>query len=248
MDLLVAAAFLRHRQIGFQFSGGRDSTAALYLLRAYWDRMTVFHLDTGDQFPETREVVARVLRDLHGTGAEFVVVKSDVAGYRAHMGLASDLVPVNNTPPGRMVSGNVVKIVSRYECCYQNLMRPLHEEIKRRGITLLIRGQRDDEYANAPLRSGDVQDGIEVLYPIQEWSGEEVSRYLTESQLPLADFYARGARRAPECMGCTAWWDEGRAEYLQQYHPQKHADYLSKMLVVKQEIDRQYATLNWSSP
>jgi phosphoadenosine phosphosulfate reductase len=240
----VASAFARHKRIAFQFSGGRDSTAALYLLRAYWSRMTVIHLDTGDQFPETREVVAAVGRDLLAAGVDLVVIHSDVNHYREQVGLASDLVPVDNMQFGRLVSGREVKIVGRYECCAKNLMLPMNQTMLERGITLLVRGQRDDEYAKPPMRSGDVQDGFEVLYPIQSWNGEQVSKYLTDNNLPLAEFYERGARRAPECMGCTAWWDEGRAEYLKQYHPAKFEAFRARMKVIRIEIDRQYAFLN----
>ena len=239
----IADAFARHQRIGFQFSGGRDSTAALYQLRPYWRRMTVFHLDTGDQFPETRAVVAEVAQALAAENVPFVVIRSDVSQYRTQHGLASDLVPVDNTPPGRLVSGRSLKLVSRYECCYQNLMRPMHQAIVDSGITLLVRGQRDDEYATPPLRSGDAQDGIEVLYPIQSWTGEQVSAYLLDNGLPIAPFYERGARRAPECMGCTAWWDEGRAQYLRDYHPEAHQRYAANMKIIRIEIDRQYAML-----
>lgn len=236
----VASALSRHQRVAFQFSGGRDSTAALYLLRPYWDRLTVYHLDTGDQFPETRAVVEQVERDF---GRPFERIAGDVAAVRRDVGLASDLVPVDNTPTGQLVSGRPLKIISRYECCWRSLMAPMHARIVQDGITLLVRGQRDDEYATPPLRSGQSQDGIEVLYPIEGWSGEQVSAYLQDNHLPLAVFYERGARRAPECMGCTAWWDEGRAEYLREYHPVKFEAYRAQMRVIRIEIDRQYAFL-----
>ena len=231
-------AFARHSRIGFQFSGGRDSTAALYLLRDCWPLMTVYHLDTGDQFPETRAVVKQVARDVPIT-----VITSNVHVYRNTHGWASDVVPVDNTPPGRLVSGRALKIVSRYECCYQVLMAPMHARMVQDGITLLVRGQRDDEYVTQPMRSGDVQDGIEVLYPIQSWSGQAVSDYLLDNALPIAPFYAHGARRAPECMGCTAWWDEGRSTYLKNHHPIHFTDFTRRMGVIRAEIDRQYNTL-----
>ena len=234
----LGPAFARHSRIGFQFSGWRYSTAALYLLRACWPQMTVYHLDTGDQFPETRAVVEQVARDVPIT-----VITANVHAYRNAHGWASDVVPVDNTPPGRLVSGRTLKIVSRYECCYQVLMAPMHARMVQDGITLLVRGQRDDEYASPPMRSGDVQDGIEVLYPIQHWSGQSVSDYLLDNALPMAPFYAQGARRAPECMGCTAWWDEGRSTYLKNHHPVHFADFTRRMGVIRAEIDRQYNTL-----
>lgn len=236
----VESAFARHRRIGFQFSGGRDSTAALYLLRPFWDRMTVYHLDTGDQFPETRAVVEAVERDL---GRPLTRITGDVEAVRAEHGLASDLVPVDNTPFGRRVSGKPVKIISRYECCYLSLMAPMQARMVADGITLVVRGQRDDEYAVPPLRTGETDSGMEALYPIQSWTGDEVSAFLVAEGLPLAPYYERGARRAPECMGCTAWWDEGRAAYLRDWHPVAFTQYQQRMAIVKHEIHQQYAVL-----
>lgn len=236
----VASAFARHERVGFQFSGGRDSTAALYLLRDYWPRMTIYHLDTGDQFPETQEVV----RLVEAEAGPMTRIVTDVKKSRVDFGLATDLVPVDNTQVGRLLSGRAAKLVSRYDCCAKNLMLPMHQRILDDGITLLIRGQRDDEYVKQPMRSGDVEGGLEVLYPIQDWSGALVSSYLKENGHPIAAFYERGARRAPECMGCTAWWDEGRAQYMRDHHPEAYKDYAKNMKMIRLEIDRQYAMLD----
>lgn len=237
----IASAFQRHQRIGFQFSGGRDSTAALFELREFWDRMDVYHLDTGDQFPELRAVVDAVEKLLP---KRIIRINGDVAAVREQHGLASDVVPVDNTVMGRMVSGRTVKIISRYECCARALMNPMHQRMLDDGITLLVRGQRDDEYDAPPRRSGDVEGGMEVLYPIQSWSAAQVQDYLVRNELPVAPFYAAGVKRAPECMGCTAWWDEGRAAYMRRYHPEAHSAYAARMQTIRIEIDRQYATLD----
>lgn len=236
----IDSAFERHERIAFHFSGGRDSTAALYLLRPYWGRMTIYHLDTGDQFPETRAVVDAVEAEV----GPMVRVITNVKASRAEFGMPSDLVPTDNTPIGRMVSGRQIKLVGRYECCAHNLMIPMHQRTLADGITLLIRGQRDDEYVKQPMRSGDVENGIEVLYPIQEWTGDMVSEYLFAGGHPIAPFYERGALRAPECMGCTAWWDEGRAEYMKKYQPEAHAAYSINIKLIREEIGHQLAMLD----
>lgn len=236
----IESAFARHDRIAFQFSGGRDSVAALFRLRPFWHRMTVYHLDTGDQFPETREVVQRVERMLP---RRMVRIEGNVEAVREQFGLPSDVLPVDNTPIGRMVSGRATKLQSRYDCCARSLMNPMHARMVADGITLIVRGQRDDEYDAPPLRSGDVQGGIEVLYPVQDWSAERVMRYLKDNQLPLAPFYDAGMKRAPECMGCTAWWDEGRPAYLKQWHPVAFAAWRDRMGAVRGEINRQLAML-----
>jgi 3'-phosphoadenosine 5'-phosphosulfate sulfotransferase (PAPS reductase)/FAD synthetase len=235
----IAHAFARHKRIAFQFSGGRDSTAALYLLRPLWDRMTVYHLDTGDQFPETRRVVQLVEQDV-----PIERIQGDVEHVRAVFGLASDLVPVDNMDVGRLVSGRQQKIISRYECCARALMAPMHERMLHDGITLIVRGQRDDEFVTPPLRSGAADHQVELLFPIQDWTAQRVTQYLREHGLPIAEFYQKGARRAPECMGCTAWWDEGRAAYMRREHPQKYEAYRKDMSLIRVEIDRQYAMLD----
>ena len=50
----------RHERIALQVSGGRDSIACLYLMRPYWDRVTVYWLDTGAAYPETVSLMQRI--------------------------------------------------------------------------------------------------------------------------------------------------------------------------------------------
>ncbi|MES2942659.1 MAG: phosphoadenosine phosphosulfate reductase family protein [Pseudomonadota bacterium] len=226
--------FQRHERIAFQFSGGRDSTVALYLLREHWARMRVYHVDTGEQFPETRSVVEQV-----GLDVPIIRIESNVAALREQHGLPSDLLPVDNTPFGQMVSGRPVRLSSRYDCCARALMWPMHHRMVQDGITAIVRGQRDDEYAVQPLRSGDVADGFEFYYPVQHWTGEQVSQYLADNGLPVAPFYASGLKRAPECMGCTAWWDEGRLGYLAKHHPDQLNGVMGNIFVIREEIFRQ---------
>jgi len=239
----TARTLARHRgRVAFQFSGGRDSTAALYLMRDHWPEMRVYHLDTGDQFPELREVVAQVESDLAAAGVLLERIVTDVHALREQHGYPSDLIPVDNTEFGQMVSGRPIRIQGRYDCCAQALMHPMHERMKADGITLLVRGQRDDEYADAPLRSGQSADGFEVFYPIEEWDAYAVTAYLEAHGLPVAPFYERGVRRAPECMGCTAWWDEGRVSYMRDHHPKEHAIAIRRLADIRREVNH---ALGW---
>lgn len=234
------SVFARHERVAFQVSGGRDSTAAMFLMRRNWDRMRFYHVDGGDQFPETRAVIEEL-----ATYVPITVLCSSAPRVRAEFGLPSDLVPVDNTAFGRMVSGEIVKINSRYDCCYKTLMEPMHQRMVEDGITLIVRGQRDDEYATPPLRSGAQSGGFEVLYPIQDWTGDMVSEFLRTFDLPLAPYYERGMTQAPECMGCTAWWDEGRGKYLQEYHPVAFVKFARDMSTVHAAIVGQYTKMDY---
>lgn len=238
-QLDIAACLARHERIAFQLSGGRDSVAALYAMRDWWPLMTVYHLDTGDQFPELAGVVRAVEIDV-----PVVHVQSDVLSFRAATGDPSDLVPADNTQFGRMVSGRSVSIVSRYDCCTQVVMLPLHERMAVDGVTLIVRGQRHEDYATAPMRSGQSDGRFEVLYPIEEWSAADVDAFIARNELPVAPFYAEGMKTSPECMTCTAWWGEGRMGYLRRHHPQTAADVSERMRVIAIEIDRQFQAIN----
>jgi phosphoadenosine phosphosulfate reductase len=224
----VASAFARHERIAFHLSGGRDSLCTLHLLRPYWDRLTVYHLQTGDDFPETQQLV----REAAERVPRFVLVRGRVAETRAEFGLPTDLMPCNATPFGQLRTGST-PLIARWDCCMRSIMAPMHERMLADGITLIVRGQRDEEYQRAPMRSGDVDpvSGIEVLYPIQSWTAEMVMLALNAMGVAPAPFYAHGSYTTPECMTCTGFWDQGRADYLREYHPVKFHEY-------QQGIDR----------
>lgn len=233
-------AFRRHEKVAFHFSGGRDSTAALYAMHDYWDRMAVYHVDTCDQFPETAAVVDEVERDI----GKLIRIKSDVNEVRQQFGMPSDIVPVDNQDGlGRAVSGRELRLIPRYECCARTLMVPMHQRMTADGITLIVRGQRDSEFTNPLARSGYRDGNYELMFPIQEWTDQEVMSYLKGNELPLAPYYDAGMRQAPECIGCTAWWGEGRLKYLSEHHPLEHMRAAGWMRQVKEEIDRQYKSM-----
>lgn len=235
----IESAFWRHERIAMQFSGGRDSLATLYSLRPYWDRMTVYHLDTGDQFPETRELVEKIAAMV----PRFERIQGMLADTIANHGLATDLLPTNNTQVGQMVSGAKHKMLDRYDCCYRSLMRPMHNRMIDDGVTLIIRGQRDSDYKSPPKKSGDIEGQFEVLYPIQSWSDKDVMAYLEKIDAPITRFYAEGLDTTLECMTCTAWWDDGRAAYLKKHYPEKYQEYIRKLGIVRDAISAQFSFL-----
>lgn len=227
----VEDAFARHERVALQFSGGRDSLATLHLLRPYWGRMTVYYCNAGDALPETLAAVERV----RAAVPHFAAIEGRLAAVRRTLGFASDVVPTQcGSWLGRAVSGRTVRLVDRYTCCVESLMRPMHERMAADGVTLLIRGQRDDEYAAPPLRSGGVSEGFEVLYPIQHWSAAEVDAFLARIGETPPPYYGEGLTSAPECLSCTAWLDERRGAYLARHHPQAFAEYVARLRDIRE--------------
>ncbi len=236
------AALARHAgHVALQFSGGRDSLAVLFALREFWSQLTVYHGVAGDPFPETTALVNRIASLV----PRFVMFSGRLAEVEKTMGLASDLVPTQTASwLGRQHAGCDVKLIDRYECCYQSLMKPMHERILADGISLVIRGQRDSDYVVPPMRSGETDSGIEVLYPIQGWSDQRVLDYLAAIGVAPTPFYREGLQTTPECMTCSAWWDDGRAAYLAKHHPAAHSTYLKKLIVIHREVQKQMRDLH----
>lgn len=236
----VADRIAAHSRIALQFSGGKDSLSVAYLLRPYWDRLTFYHVDTGDLLPEVREIV----RSVEGIVPRFVRIETNSDEWMMRFGLPSDLVPTTCTPFGRnlgMGKGGF-RIVDRFNCCIANIMEPMHFRMLADGISLVIRGTKRADTKRMAIESGPTQDGYELLLPIQEWSNADVFAYLKEIGAPICRVYENKVN-APECATCPAWWDEGRASYLKKYHPDLFEGYKAKLRAVADEISPVLDTL-----
>lgn len=230
----------RHRNIALQLSGGRDSLACLYLLRPYWDRITVYWCSTGDTFPETREVIDRVKDEV----PHFVEIKGSQPKIVSLFGLPSDIVPASHTIVGLFGSGKSGPLIQdRYSCCGRVFMQPMHDRMIADGVTLIIRGQRADDALKAPITSGHIEDGIEYLFPIEDWNSRQVMEFLRENDAPIPRFY-QTMNHAPDCMTCSAYWETGTAKYLKQHHPQAHAEVQRRLEIIKEAVSESIAAFN----
>lgn len=228
--LRAEAALARHKRVACGVSGGKDSTAAAYLLRPHWHRIRFYHLDTNDLLPEVQDVV----RQLAAILPNLTIIRSDVAGWIAANGLPSDLVPHSAHAVGQMMAEGP-RITSRYDCCYANLMNPIYQRIRRDGNTLLIRGTKRADMNRLPMRSGQCLDGIELLLPLEDWSNADVMDYLREAGAPVSTAYSHFVD-LPECATCSAWWREGRAAYLREHHPALFHVYRERMAAVLEAV------------
>lgn len=230
-----------HERIAFGFSGGKDSTAVLTMLReaGLLDRVTVYHLDTGDLLPEMVEHVARMVEGV----PRLEYVQTDVRRWQRMHGLPSDLVPHTQHWVGQqMGEGRGTRLVGRYDCCWANLMSPFFDRVAEDGNTLLIRGTKRADMVRLPMRTGDMAGGVELFYPLEDWSHDDVRAYLASRGVALPPMYQRMVN-APECARCTAWWGEGRGAYLAEAYPELHRDYAARMRLVMNEIGASSAPL-----
>lgn len=224
---MMQEVLAKHERIALSFSGGKDSLACVYMLLPYKDRITIYHLDTGDLLPETREIVDHV----RGFWPRFVTIQGNVNEWIAVNGMPTDLLPYGSHPIGRAFGQESTQLVPRYDCCYLNLMRPVHERMKADGITLVIRGTKLTDEKKLPADSGDTPDGVEIFLPIRDWSHQQVFDYLRSVGAPVNRIYDH-VTNSPECARCSAWWNEKRAAYLREFHPALFRDYADRLRVV----------------
>lgn len=204
----------RHERIALQLSGGRDSIACLYLLRPYLDKITVYWVNTGAAYPETLAVIGKV----RALCPRFVEIDGAQPAVISQFGLPSDIVPASHTPIGLAGSGSAGPLIQdRYSCCARVIMSPLAQRMADDGITLVIRGQKASDRLKGPVLSGEVRDGVELLFPIEDWSARQVMGYLNAEGAPVPRFYEM-LSGTPDCMTCSAYWEEGAAGYLKRYH------------------------------
>lgn len=226
----IKETIARHERIALQLSGGRDSIACLFYLRPYLEHITVYTLNTGAMFPETRET----LEQLRPMIPHYVEIQGNQPFTVEHFGYPSDLVPVSHTPFAHLSDQPPSYLLqSRYDCCARVIMAPMHQRMIDDGITLIIRGQRAIDRHKSPIKSGETVDGIEFLYPINEWSDVDVMAYLAEVRAPIPRFYEY-LSMAPDCMTCSAWWDERRAAYLAEFHPEAFETYQTRLDFIRQ--------------
>jgi 3'-phosphoadenosine 5'-phosphosulfate sulfotransferase (PAPS reductase)/FAD synthetase len=225
----LRAAIERHGpgRTAFSFSGGKDSTACAFLLRELADQVTVYCVDTGDLMPDTQATIAAV-RPMF---PHFELIRTDVGSWIDANGLPSDLVPYHSHWIGRAIGQAAEPLVHRYDCCWHNIMWPILERVKQRGHTLLIRGTKAADMPRLPIGDGQTADGIEMAYPLQDWTDEQVFAFLREQPIAVSPVYAHGKGQL-DCATCPAWWAERRGAYLKANHPElftRYADRFSRV-------------------
>lgn len=232
--------FLRHEKVALQFSGGKDSIAVLFLMKPFWDQLTVYHVASADPFPENVQMADKV----RAMVPNFQYVLGRQQEVMSKYGYPSDLVPYSSTPFGRVHAGDRgLPMLDRYTCCYESIMSPLQQAMHEDGITLIIRGQRNSDRHKSRLRSGDVSGGFEVLFPIEDWSDEQVLEYLRRNDIPVPRFYEDGAHGF-DCMSCTAWLEHGQGAYMKKHFPKQYASRQKRLSEMKAEIEPILAAFN----
>ena len=176
----IARRFLeRHcgdaKRVAVPWSGGKDSTAVLTLVRDVVEHVVAVYVDTGVDFPENMEYVEELSTRL---GVELIVERAPVREELEH---GKPLPTHDNRWCTALKIGAILRAV------------------KRAGVSTVVVGDRDAESRARGLRPFvRVEDGIKYLYPIKLWSTLHVQIYLAYRNIPPNPLYEAGFYR----IGC----------------------------------------------
>ena len=215
--------------LGLAFSGGKDSLACWYLYKA--KKPIVFWANTGKNYPETLKIVDEIRNEC----VEFIEVLTDQQKQIDEEGYPSDLVPVERTIAGMETSGiKQIKVQSYLNCCFKNISFPIFEAANKRGISELIQGQRNDDSLKAPLKNGDVVAGIKLICPLQDWTKEQVMKFISANRAEMPEHY-KFNQTSLDCYDCTAYLEQSkdRTAWAKEAHPELYGKYKINLDLLK---------------
>lgn len=204
------------------FSGGKDSMACLLLHEAELSDIHVIWANTGRYFPEALDFIDWA----RGMCPNWYEVRSDREAQWAANGLPSDIVPIDHTTLGQLITRpKAVKVQSYLGCCFENITAPLVAKTRELGCKTVIRGQRREEAHRAPEDAGE----FVFEQPIKDWSAEDVLAYLRE-RIQLPEHFAL-EHSSLDCFDCTAFAGQSadRAIYMRNRHPARYAEYRMRL-------------------
>ena len=207
-----------------QFSGGRDSTAALYQMRDQIHQMVVCYADSGSAYPHVREHVHDTCERL---GAELHVVLPEISAeqFTERFGYPSDILPVwvDRANGTELRDAPRQFLISPQTCCNVNLWKPLADFVTDNEITLVLRGVREnDRHRGVPPGFID-DDGVRYDSPIWGWSDDDVNSFVERLGVELPAQYADPDADGLDCWCCTAHAGYGtmaaRMKFTREHYP-----------------------------
>ncbi|WP_289077494.1 phosphoadenosine phosphosulfate reductase family protein [uncultured Parasutterella sp.] len=212
---VIEGIFQRHEEVILFYSGGKDSLALLLRLKPYWNRVNVVWVDTGNQFPEVIEHMGKVMSMV----PHFTTLRGNIPEYFLKNGFPVDVVPTRYTRFGQFAFGEKpLTVCSRFDCCNANIWAPMRAYLAAVKPTCVLRADRQTERIKGP----ENEDGIEFVFPIWEWTDEQVWRYLQgEAGDLLQERHCMKHGTSLDCQTCMAYNEEipERLTYLKKEHP-----------------------------
>ena len=242
------------------FSGGKDSTVMLDIVRSIYPAVPAVFIDTGLEYPEIKEFVETIdnvttIRPKMGFKQVLekygypVVSKEQALYIRQYRTTKSDyLKSVRwNGKNGRFKISEKWKflvdapfMVSE-KCCDVMKKRPIHKYEKRMGLKPFIGTMASDSRGRQRqyLQHGcnSFKEGKERSMPLGFWLEQDVWAYIKQNNLDYASIYDKGVDRTGciFCMFGCHLENNDRFEQLRKTHPELY-DYCMNQLGLRTVI------------
>ncbi len=168
-------------RVAVAFSGGKDSTTLLHLVRAAFDGKIpwkVFTLDTGAEFKEIKEFMGKLSEEW---GFDLTVLRNND-------------IPDMTTPP-----------VDKVECCYTRKVVPLNTAIVDHNLKALMTAVRWDEQSarvNEQFFMPKEKPPHVRVQPVLHFKELDIWSYIKKYSIPYCELYKKGYRSI-DCEPCT---------------------------------------------
>ena len=185
-----------------QFSGGLDSLACLLLMHDTAG-LEVLTVSTDGAYPDRAQYLEKVRRTFPRIEFHHVITDRELYKY----GRPVDVVPIRWMGMGRLSRGfEGVRYQDPFACCFRGIWAPMDAKSRELGATTIIRGQRATDEQRAPVRDGQVLDGITYRFPIETWTRARVEEFVNDRAPELfPPYYALGELTSRDCIDCTAY-------------------------------------------
>lgn len=184
------------------WSGGKDSTLVLYLVRQLEPNVDVVFNNTGIEYPETVRFINELMV---AWNLNLIETKPKKTFWKC----AEEF----GFPDGTKRGSNKGRKDKTPHCCYYLKERPMLEEIRVHGWEVIFDGITAVE---SWIRMFNARDrgtcyfnkkwNIQKVHPILYWTEEEVFAFFESEGIPNNPLYSQGLRRVG-CMACTAYKD-----------------------------------------
>lgn len=218
-------------QVYVSFSGGKDSTVLLHLVRSLYPEVPAVFVDTGLEYPEIRDFVKTVdnviwlkpektFKDVLKEYGYPVVSKTTALKLRQAQTLPHDGVSYNLRMTGVMSDGNaskVGKIPEKWKflvnapfavsekCCDVTKKKPLHVYFRKSGRYAYVGTMASDSELRKRKYLQNGCNAFELTKPISMplsfWNEKDVWDYLLQKNIPYCEIYKMGEERTG-CMFC----------------------------------------------
>lgn len=240
------------------FSGGKDSTALLHLVRSRYPDVPAVFVDTGLEYPEIRKFVeatpnvtwlkpAKTFRQVlehHGYPVVSKVVSRAVARIRSpgsseqsrHKSMYGDERGSYGRLPKRWRSLLDAPFRVSDRCCEVMKIRPIQKYHKETGRAGLVGTMAADSNSRRKmyLTHGCYLDHLSVprATPLAFWTDADIWEYLRSNGVPYCSIYDTGVHHTG-CMFCmfgiVTETSPNRFELMKKTHPSQHAYCMDKL-------------------